>query len=555
MHQGSMNQGFLPQQPQQGQQPNTHNLGLLQNNQGGNPGLGIMGGQPSAASPGYQLAMQRGVPQRAFMPSHPNGPGVGAGPSHMSGIPPNQLQNMQFTSAGMMPQQGSLRRVQSQPLGQPGAHMAGMQPGLIGGGMLTGPPQMGGGMRATMTGPQQQLHMQMRQHQQGQTPEHMLPMNRAGHMQGTNPMPGPTRVGTGQPLMSSLSQQSTLSQSHGMQQPMQHNVYANQMALQHQHQQSQHVGVSGQPQPNLSGAMTGNPMASQATGGRAQMSSDMFMPFQNPPMQPQLSHNVPRMPMSNMNNPTYNVAPSPSPMNPVGDLSQRGNGSVDGGPLTPAQVIGMSNGTDGFGGASYGMPQAPPSAPPRPPSHNGPHAGFPMSQSQPNLSAQQSPRQPDRHPNQMHPGPGPVAMQRPQSQPQVAHRQSPIPPNPSRTPRLSQPPLPVNAGTMMPPTRVSTAGPTQSPQAPSHPPAQPPASAPPTAHPNQPASRHPPGGPAPFPAPVAGPSTNHAPPPAPPGQASAPAEGNQTAPAPSASIATIPTVNNQTPPIRPHTYV
>ncbi|KAI1788972.1 LIM-domain binding protein-domain-containing protein [Ganoderma leucocontextum] len=496
-----MTQQLFPQQPQHGQQPNQHqhNLGLLQNNQGANPGLGIIAGQPGPSTPNYPMNMQPGNPQRrpVFMSTQPNGsglhPGGGGGPPHMAGLAPSQMQGLQnmggsmggFPGAGMIPQQ-TIRRVQSQPLGQAGAHahMGGMQPGMIGGGMpgMPGPPQMGG-MRMN---PNIQMRPQPQQHGQGggaMSPEMGLPMGRPGPMAGVSQLQPHTRTGSGSQLMPTLTQPANLGQGHAMQ----HN-FGGPMSLSHQHQSSQmgstHIGPSGQQPPN---------MGPQPGGNRAQMvtpDNTMFMNFQNTPIQPPLSHGVPRMPLDNMSNPQFNIAHSPSPMHAGGDMSQRGNAPMNAsGPMTPAQVLNMNAGGDSFPANSYGMGQPPISAPPRPPSHNGPHNGFPMpsSQSQPSLAPQRSPRQPDHLSNPMHPGAG--TMQRPQSQPQVAHRSSPIPSSGRvRTPRGSQPSLPMNASGMLPPARVPTAiG--QSPQGPSHPSAQPLTSAPPSAHPAQIAPR------------------------------------------------------------------
>ena len=486
MHQSLMPPQLFPQQPQHAQQSSQHNLGLLQNNQVANAGLGIIAGQPGPSNPNYPMNMQPGNPQRraVFMSAQPNGSGLHpGGPPHMAGLAPNQMQGLQSMSgnmggfpgvaAGMIPQQ-TIRRVQSQPLGQGGAHMGGMQPGMMGGGMagMPGPPQMSG-MRMA---PSVQMRQPQQQHGQGgggMSPEMGLPMGRPGPMPGASQLQPPhARSGSGSQLMPTLTQSANFGQGHAMQ----HN-FGGPMPLSHQHQPSQmgsstHVGPSGQQPPN---------MGPQPGGNRAQMvtpDNNMFMNFQNTPIQPPLSHGVPRMPLDNVSNPQFNIAPSPSPMNGGGDMSQRGNGPMNpSGPMTPAQVLNMNAGGDGFPANSYSMGQPPISAPPRPPSHNGPHNGFPMppSQSQPSLAPQQSPRQPDHLSNPMHP--------RPQSQPQVAHRSSPIPPpGPVRTPRGSQPSLPVNVmpmntSGMLPPARVPTAT-GQSPQGPSHPPAQPSTSAP-----------------------------------------------------------------------------
>ena len=536
MHQSMMSQQFMPPQPQQGQQTMPHNMGLLQNSQGGNPGLGLMGGQPAASNPNYPLNMQPN--RRMFMAPHPNAPALnpagGAGPSHIAGLPPNQLQSMAgFPGANMQ----TIRRVQSQPMvGQAGAHgmpgmQSGMQPGMIGGMGLNGQPPMNP-IRMT----QQQMQMHMRQHQQssqggGMSPDNMgMPMNRTGQIQGANGLPPHARTASGQQLMPTLGQQ-TLQHPHGMPQSMQHNAFANSMPMPHQHQQSQlgsspHVGSSGQQQPNMAGALAGNPMPQQGPGTRAQMPPDnsMFMSYQNPPLQPQLTHNVPRMAMNNMNHTPFNITPSPAPLNSGGDMPQRGPSSMDAsGPLTPAQVIGMGGG-DGFpSSGSFGM-GAGASAPPRPPSHNGPHSGFPMSQSQPSLSSQQSPRQPHLSTAQMHP---PTGVPRPQSQPQAVHRQSPIPPPPSRTPHVST--LPSNAGGMPPPTRIPPPASSQSPQGSTHTPTQPPASVPSGTHPMQIAPRPGTGSGASAGASGPTPSTSAAPPAH---QPAAPPERSQPTPAP-----------------------
>nr|VWO98933.1 Acyl-CoA desaturase (EC [Ganoderma boninense] len=476
MHQGIMPQQLFSAQPQHAQQPSQHNLGLLQNNQGANPGLGLMGGQPGPSNPNYPMNMQPGNPtRRVYMPQQPNGsglhPGSVGGPPHMSGLAPGQMQGLQvqgmggnmngnmagFQGGGMISSQqaANLRRVQSQPLGQPGpgTHMGGMQPGMMGSGMpgMPGPPQVVSGLRLPAN--MQIRQQQPQQHGQGggaMSPEMGLTM-RPGPMAGASQLPPHARTGSGSQLMPTLTQPANLGQGHGMQ----HN-FGGPMPLshqhQHQHQQSQmgsstHVGPSVQQPPN---------MGPQPAGNRAQMmaSDNMFMGFQNP-------HGVPRMPLDNMSNPSFNMAPSPSPMNAGGEMPQRGNGPMNAsGPMTPAQVLHMNTSGDTFPGNSYGMGQPPISASPRPPSHNGHHNGFPMapSQSQPSLARQQSPRQPDHLSNPM--------LQRPQSQPQVAHRSSPIPtPGRVRTPRSTQPSLPMNTS------------------------AQPPASAPPSAHPAQIAPR------------------------------------------------------------------
>ncbi|TFK88377.1 hypothetical protein K466DRAFT_547216 [Polyporus arcularius HHB13444] len=531
MHPGLMGQQYMQPQPQQGQQTMPHNMALLQNTQGGNPGLGLMGGQPGASNPNYPLSMQPGR-RPVYMGQHPNGPALnpagGAGPSHMAGLAPSQLQSMAGLAGTNMQ---AIRRVQSQPMvGQAGAHgMPGMQPGIMAGGMgMNGQPVMNA-MRG-MTQQQMQMQMQMRQHQQsssqggGMSPESMgLPMGRAGQMQGANGLPPHARTASGQQLMPPLGQPQTHPHAHGIPQSMQHNAFANSMSMPHQHQ---HQQSPGQQQPNMAGGMAGNPMPPQQTGPRAQMSPDnsMFMNYQNPPMQPQL----PRMQMNSMGNAHYNMVPSPAPHNPGGDMPQRGPSMDASGPLTPAQVIGMGGGGEGFASGSYGMgPGA--GVPPRPPSHNGPHAGFSMSQSQPNLPTQHSPRPPQMHPS--------TGVPRPQSQPQAVHRQSPIPRAPSRTPRVSQASIPVSTSGMPPPARIPPPPSSQSPQGPSHPPAQSPATAPPGTHSMQIAPR--PGTGSGAPAGIAGPtaSTSSAPSPAQP--ATAP-ERRQPTPAPAPAHAPAP---------------
>ncbi|TBU27697.1 LIM-domain binding protein-domain-containing protein [Dichomitus squalens] len=496
MHQPIMPQSLFPQQPQHGQQPHPHNLGLLQNNQGANPGLGIMPGQPGPSNPNYPMVMQQGNPPRQpmFMRAQPNGsglhPGGGGGPPHMAGLAPAQMQNMQgmgsnmggYPGGGMVPQQ-TVRRVQSQPLAQGGAHIGAMQPGMIGGGMggMNGSQQMGGITR--MTNHNLQMRPQPSSHPQGgsMSPEMSLPMVRPASMNGAPSLQVHTRASSGSHMMPTLTQPVNLAQGHAMQH------FGNPMSLPHQHQQSQmvsstHVGPSGQQPPNMG----------PQTGGNRMVTPDntMFMSWnQNPPTQSTLSHGVQRMPMEGINNGQFSIAHSPSPMNAGGDMSQPRNPPMNpSGVMTPAQALGqMNHGGESFPTGSYGMAQPTVSAPPRPPSHNGPHNGFPMP---PNTSqpTQRSPRQPDHLSNPMHPG-GTV-MQRPQSQPQVSHRQSPIPPNPVRTPRSSQPSLPMNTGGMPPPQRVPTAA-GHSPQGPPHQSAQPPASAPPSTHPAQVESRPP----------------------------------------------------------------
>ncbi|KAI0366206.1 hypothetical protein BV20DRAFT_662877 [Pilatotrama ljubarskyi] len=508
MHQNLMNQPFFPgPQPQQAQQSPAHNMGPFPNNQGTNPGLGIIGGQPGASNPSYPLGMQPAqAPRRQmFMAQHPApgslNTGAGAGPSHMAGLGPGQLQNMSAFPGGGIMGQPSIRRVASQPMNTSGAHMPGMQPGMMGGTMgLNGPPNMGG-MRTHMT-PQQQQQMQMHlQRQQAQqqagggaiSPEMGMSMNRAGHLQGAGAMPPHARTASGQgPLMPAGMAQ------HGMQQQMAHNGFPNTMALQHQHQHQQsqlgtspHVGGSGQQQPGMPGAMGGNQLLPQAGTNRAQMGADnsMFMNFQNPPIQPPMVHGVPRPPMSNSQF-SVNFGASPTPPNPGGDMPQRANPamSAPGTIATPAQTLEMNAGGDKFPTGTYGMGQPPITAPPRPPSQHSPRNPFPMPQSQPSLPPQHSPRQADRLVGQMPPPTG--ILPRPQSQPQAIHRQSPIPPAPSRTPRVSHTPLPTNTGGMMPPGRIPP-GPGQSPQGPTHQQVQQPASAPPSTQPPQIAPRPP----------------------------------------------------------------
>ncbi|KAI0637642.1 LIM-domain binding protein-domain-containing protein [Trametes polyzona] len=568
MHQNLINQPFFSQ-GQQGQQSSAHNMGPFQNNQGSNPGLGLMGGQPGAPNPGYPLNMQQTQagrrPAGMFMGPHPgsapsglNAPG-GGGPSHI-GIGPGPLQNMSAFPGGGMIGQPSLRRVQSQPMNPNAGHMPGMQSGMMGGGMgggmgLNGPQNMGVS-RASMTTAQQQQHMlQMRQQAQMQaqggamSPDMGVPINRPAHMSG--PMPPHTRTPSGQALMPTSMPQ------HGMQQQMAHNAYQNPMSLQHQHQhqhqQSQlgtspHVG--GQQQHAMSGAMGGNPLPPQGVPNRAQMTPDnsMFIGFQNQPIQPPIVHGVPALPMGNTRfNVNFNA--SPTPPNPNGDITQRGNGPMNpGGPatqglITPAQALDKLNaGSENFPGGSYGMGQPQMNGPPRPSSQHGPHNAFPVPQPQPPHPPQQSPRQADRLAGQMQPPPGP----RPQSQPQSIHRQSPIPPAPNRTPRVSHTPLPMNAGGVQP-GRMPP-GPGQSPQGPAHQQVQPPASAPPSSHPaqiaprppsaNAPARVAPPPSAPPAPAPQQGSgsesnATPQAAPSAPaPGPASAPASAPAPAPAP-----------------------
>ncbi|KAI0643633.1 LIM-domain binding protein-domain-containing protein [Trametes meyenii] len=502
MHQNIISQPFFPQ-PQQGQQPTAHNMGPFQNNQGANPTLGLMGGQPGASNHGYPLNMP-GAPRRGppmFMPgphstpSSLNPPG-GGGPSHMPGLAPGQLPNIPtFPGGAMMGQQQTLRRVQSQPMNQSGAHIPGMQPGMMGGGMgLNGPPNMNPMRQPLTPAQQQQMQLQMRQQAQQQaaqggamSQEMALPMNRA-HMQGAGQMPPHARTASGQAQLmpGSMSQ-------HGMPQQMSHNAFGNPMSLPHQHQHQQsslgaspHVGGSGQPQPGMPGTLGG-----QAAINRAQMTPDnsMFMNFQNQQqIQPPVVHNVPRLPMNSQGF-NVNFAGSPTPPNPGGDMAQRGNPTMNApGPvITPAQALDkMNSGAENFPTGSYGMGQPPINAPPRPPSQHSPHNAFPIPQpqSQPLQPhpPQQSPRQADRIASQMHAQGG--VLPRPRSQ------QSPMPPGPSRTPRVAQTPLPMNTGGMMPPNRIPP-GPGQSPQGPTHQQVQPPASAPPSAHPTQIAPRPP----------------------------------------------------------------
>ncbi|KAI0829274.1 LIM-domain binding protein-domain-containing protein [Trametes gibbosa] len=511
MHQNLINPPFFPQQ-QQAQQSSAHNMGPFQNAQANNPGLALMGGQPGASNPGYPLNLPQGPPSRRpagmFMGPHPGAPtpsslnpAGGGGPSHMSGLGPSQLQNMSGFPAGMMASQPTIRRVQSQPMNPNGSHMSGMQPGMMGGGMtLNGPPTMGAS-RATMSAAQQQQQMQLQMRQQQAqlqaqggaiSPEMGLPMNRTAHMQGAGPMPPHARTASGQALMPTSMQQHGM-QQHGMQQ-MAHNGYSNPMSLQHQHQHQQsQLGTS----PHIGGSMGGNQLPPQATGNRSQMTPDntMFMGFPNQPIQPPIVHGVPRPPMGN---PQFNVNfnPSPTPPNQGGDMSQRGNAAMNpGGPatqglITPAQALDKMNaGAENFPASSYGMGQPQMGVPARPPSQHSPHNHnpFPVPQSQQPHPSQQSPRQTDRLTGPMQ---APASMlQRPQSQPQVIHRQSPIPPGSSRTPHVSQAPLPMNAPGAVHQGRIP--GPGHSPQGPVHQQVQQPMNGPPSTHPTQIAPRPP----------------------------------------------------------------
>ncbi len=502
MHQSIINQPFFPQS-QPGQQSSPHNMGPFQNNQGGNPSLGLMGGQPGAPNAGYPLNMQQAPPGRRpgmFMGPHPGGPapsslnapGGGGGPSHMANLGPGQLQSMSSFPGGNL-----IRRVQSQPMNPNGAHMQGMQSGMQHG---MQPGMMGGGMARTPMTPaqqqQQQKMLQLRQQQQqaqlqaqgGALPPEMgLPMNRPTHMQGAGSMPH-ARTASGQALMSTSMSQ------HGMQQPMHqqlpHGGYPTPMSLQHQHQQGQlgtspHIG--GQQQPNMP------QLASQTPTGRSQMASDnpMFMGFQNQPIRPPTIHGIPQIPNNSQFN--FNASPTPPNLGPnlgpshSGDMSQRGNPTTQG-LITPAQALDkMNSGIENFPVGSYAMGQPPMNVPQRPPSQHSPRNPFPIPQSQPpHPPPQQSPRQADRLAGPMQP---PGLMQRPQSQPQVHHRQSPIPPGSSRTPRAAHTPLPMNGG-INPQGRIPP-GPGQSPQGPAHQQVQQPASAPPSSHPAQIAPRPP----------------------------------------------------------------
>ena len=557
MHQSLMaGQPFIQPQSQQAQHQPQHNLAMLQNPQGANGGLGFMANQPGASNANYPLNMQAAAQSRPpFMRGHTNGPG--AGPSHMGALP-NQMPNMTGFPSGPMMQQPGLRRVQSQPLNQGGAHMQGMQSSMMSNGMvLNGPPQMVGiragmnGVGAGMTQPMQmQIRQQPQQQQQppmqgGGLPRDMSMMNQSGHLSGGNPLPTHGRTGSGPPIMSGMTQQTGHPQSHPMQQSMQssmqHGAFGTSMPLQHQHQQGQ-MGSSphappSQQQPTMNGPMTGNPMLQQGAVNRTP--DNAMFNFAGTQMQSAMPHGVPRMGMPNMSNPQFAITPSTTPLNSGQDMPPRGNPQMNAsgpppqGLMTPAQLRDhMNPGGENFAGPAF--------APNRPPSHPIPHNTFPMSQPQSSLPPpQQSPRQPNHPPTPMQAGP--ALLQRPQS----ASRHSPIPP-PNRTPRVSQSSLPPgNTGAMLPP-RVPTAGPGQTPSGPAHP-VQPSASAPPVPHAAQiprpptatsaqPTAPPPTGAPAAPPS-VAPPATqpvsaSERPPPAlPAGSAPAPASGAEATPA------------------------
>ncbi|KAH9950147.1 LIM-domain binding protein-domain-containing protein [Amylocystis lapponica] len=461
---GMGSQHFLPQQQPQGQQsqPQPQHMALHQNNQNPNPPMALLGpgGQPNNAGPMYPLQLQQANQQhRAALLQSQSAQGMNpqrpVGQPHLSALGHNQMQGMPFQN-GMMPQQ-QLRRVSSQPQGlnQGVGHLPGVQQGMNGinglsmnqqNGMA---PQLRQAVQHTQQ-QQQQIAMRMQQQQQqhhqlqGMSPDMSMAMNRQPHMPVNGAMPPHARTSSAQAqLMASLPQQNGMPQSHpgGIQQPSMHQNAFNPMGLPHQHQQmssSPHAGSQTHTPANLPANIpAANSVSPHAAVNRNRMTPDntMFMNFQNPQ---NIAHSVSRM---QPNNPQFPFVPSSTPPNQIGDMSQSGSGTR----MTPAQVFEhMTQGGDSYS-AQFNMSQSQQNQPPRPPSHNGPHAGFPMQSTQ--QHHHQSPHQQD------HMIPHMSQVQRPQSQPHGQQRQSPPQqPGASRTPRVSQPPLPMNAG--MPPGRI-----------------------------------------------------------------------------------------------------
>ncbi|KAH9843790.1 LIM-domain binding protein-domain-containing protein [Rhodofomes roseus] len=541
---------FMAQQQHhpQGQPPQGHpsQMGLLQNNP--NPNAMLAGGQPNNAgnnpSTMYQLQIQQanqfGRQQVLMQQAQSSQNGLSrAGPQQLNGHgghnPPHP--GMGFTNGMMGPQQQQqMRRVASQPtLNQAGGHMGGMPQGMAGMGMGLNPGQ---NLAQHMRPPIPQSHLNnMRVQQPPQhpmqghiSPDMQMSMNRPPQIPGSNGLP-PHRTTSAQPhMMNNLGQPSGMPQQQhpgGMQGPMHQSAFNSAMLQHHQPPQlpgaSPHPGAHSQNHtpanfgPNMP---MGNGPPSQPPANRQQPPGDngMLMGFPNPPMQPNLPQ-VPRIPQTV--NPFPFGSSSTSP-NPPGDMSQNvGGGQMNGpgpGPgqhpqhlPTPAQLVDRMNPStnDNFP-SQYNLQQSQANVPTRPPSQqHAPHPGFSLPPQQPPHPHHQSPRPAD--PMNQH------MAQRPRSQ-QGQQRQSPPQPGSSRTPRVSQQPLPNNMippRIPMPPGGPNPPGPSQQPQ-PAQPPTQGAPGAPaPSAHPVQIAPRQQPGPPGPS---------------APPPTASGPAQGQPDGP-------------------------
>lgn len=472
-----MNPHFLQQQvPQPQQQGQPGHMSLLQNGQGPNPAVGLMQGQPGSSNPSYPLNMQtannhqRQVFSSMGHPQHTQiNPSGGAGPSHMSGLGPSQLQNMAGYGPNGMP---LLNRVPSQTtMNQGSGHMGGMTPGMMNGMAMSshpGIPRVRPGMPAMTPQQLQQPHnvRLMQAHQQpvhqGQIAGDIGLLARHSHLTSANGISPHTRTASAQAQLANHPQ----SQSHpgAIPHAMQQNGFGGQMSLGHPMQQSplgsQHAGPS-QPHPSMtSGNMPGGMSISpQVTGNRQRITPDQFGG-------PMIMH------FGNGNGLSHRLGTNaqflghpPSPSNTTADMGQVvANNQMNIANQrnfmnTPAQVLALATGGDNFS-ADFPMSQSNTIiAPARPPSHNATHGTYQMSGSPPTLQSQSSPHQPQMNIQNMHP------VQRPQSQPQASHRQSPLPPG-ARTPRVSNPPLPLNSN-MMPPRLPSAHG-HHSPQGPPH---------------------------------------------------------------------------------------
>lgn len=342
-----------------------------------------------------------------------------------------------------------VRRVasQPQPLNQSSGHL-GMQPGASGMNMGMNPQTS---MPAQLRQVQQQQHQHQHQHQQMNmrlqqhqpSQSHIPPEIAMALRQGNaNLSQSVARTASAQAqLLGNLTQPPTLTQAHagGIQSSHQNN-FQNSIPLPLQHQQPQ---ISSSPRPgshsqthtpsNMSMNNQGHP---QNTTNRNQITPDtaMFMNFQNPPFS-QTPHTTGRLPPNNAQFPFVPSSTSPSQH---GDIPQSissglgnsiGSGNRVGFHPTPAQQFEQMQQTSANYDSHFNISPPQSNIPPRPPSHNNHQPPGPLPQQQ---------QQSQQHDHMAH------LSQRPQSEPTTQPGMPQSQPDPSHTPRVSQPPLPTN---------------------------------------------------------------------------------------------------------------
>ena len=456
------------------QQPSSapSHMGMLPNGATPNPPLGMLSSaQPSPASNNYQLQLQQANQQRRQQQIHQQALSQGlttpnpAGPPHVNGIAHNALP-MSFPSNPLLPQ-NTLRRVPSQPLGQPPtSHLSGMHPNppVVGamptmGGMTMNPQ---GSLPSQHVRPQQPIRMQQ-QPLPMQGPSHIAQdfLTRQTHLQNNVGLPSNmVRAASAQSLLGGLAQPSTVSQSHpGMMPPsMQNPPFQNAIPMSHSPPSSQ---LASSPRaPNAQGNLSSNlpppgpGTPAQSGANRSRMTPDNAMFFQNSQMAHSIAHSSTRHPTGGTQ---FAFAQPSTPPGQLGNMSQpMVTGSI-GTPsqqnrtalmATPAQAFERMN----QGGEPFH------SIPSRPPSQHAPSPHFPLPHPQPQQPPQtpahslhSSPQQPDHQ----------MQGQRPQSQPQVMQPQSPRAAA-SRTPHTPQASLPNAGATLAASTRANPTLPGQS---------------------------------------------------------------------------------------------